>query len=97
MVAHQAIGIHREEGRQDVFFLVAPIDQGMKDFDEKNEILIVIKNVLLIDSPHHNMINAGSAFFPLSSWHKCVLKIPNSAQNYSFSMTKPNHKTKNDH
>ena len=32
--------------------------------------LIILKNVLLVDSSKHDMIDAGSALCPFLSWHE---------------------------
>jgi hypothetical protein len=45
--------------------LIASVNQCMKNIEELGIVLIVLKDVLLVDTSKHNMIDAGCTLYAL--------------------------------
>jgi hypothetical protein len=73
MIAHQAIGINGTEGIYSNAILVISLCKPLKADCHLKIIFIILKNVLLVDSTKHDMINAGSALCPFLSRHVLML------------------------
>ena len=60
MVSHQAVGIE---------LVCADFFAFSQNRKESKIILRVFKQLLMIDSPQHHMVDPGGAFLSLCSWH----------------------------
>ena len=73
MVAHQAIGVNSTEGLYSNAIFVITLRKALKAGCHLKIILIVLEDVLFIDSSKHDMIDASTALCPFLSRHVLIL------------------------
>ena len=73
MIAHQAIGVNSTEGLYSNAILIISLCKPLKADCHLKIILIVLEDVLFIDSSKHDMIDASTALCPFLSRHVLML------------------------
>ena len=91
MVRHEAIGIDDAMRRQRTPLLVFRMSLKAEKLQELPIIRPLLKDILMIDTPEHNVVDARSTLFSRFSWHNFSndgAKIRNNIQTAKKKYTK---------
>jgi hypothetical protein len=73
VITHQAIGINGTERLYSNTILIVALCKSLKALYHLKIILIVLEDILTVDTSKHDMIDASTTFCPFLSWHVLMI------------------------